>query len=157
MKYIFDNNTLTGIFRHYYRESFSSFWTLFDKMVSDGNILSVREVHNEIKKLTRKDDLEIWAKSNSSFFHDPTSEELQFITQIYSVPHFSNSISQQKLLKGGPFADPFIIAKAYVENATVVSEEKLRLNAAKIPNICEHFKIPCINFQLFLKQNNWSF
>ena len=157
MKYIFDNNTLSGIFRHYYRESFSSFWTLFDKMVADGNILSVREVHNEIKKLTRKDDLEIWAKSHSSFFHDPTAEELQFITQIYSVPHFSNSISQQKLLKGGPFADPFIIAKAYVENATVVSEEKLRPNAAKIPNICEHFKISCINFQLFLKQNNWSF
>ena len=157
MKYIFDNNTLSGIFRHYYRDSFSSFWTLFDKMVIEGNIVSVREVHNEIKKLTRKDDLETWAKAHSSFFHDPSTEELQFITIIYSVPHFYNSISQQKLLKGGPFADPFIIAKAYVENATVVSEEKLRPNAAKIPNICEHFKISCINFQLFLKQNNWSF
>jgi len=157
MKYIFDNNTLSGIFRHYYRDSFSSFWILFDKMVIEGNIISVREVHNEIKKLTRKDELETWAKSNSKFFHDPTTEELQFITKIYSVSHFSNSISQQKLLKGGPFADPFIIAKAHAENATVVSEEKLKPNAAKIPNICEHFKIPCINFQIFLKQNNWNF
>jgi hypothetical protein len=49
MKYIFDTNTLSGIFRHYYRESFPSFWDLFDKMVIDGNIFSVRELHNKIK------------------------------------------------------------------------------------------------------------
>jgi hypothetical protein len=157
MKYIFDNNTLTGIFRHYYRDSFPSFWILFDKMVASGNILSVREVHNEIKKYARKDELESWAKSNPVFFHDPTAEELQFITQIYSVPHFRNSISQQKLLKGGPFADPFIIAKAYAEHGTVVTLEKHTPNAARIPNICEHFHILCIDLQAFLKQNNWSF
>jgi len=157
MKYIFDNNTLTGIFRHYYRESFPSFWNLFDKMITDGDVVSVREVHNEIKKLTRKDELETWAKSNPEFFHDPTAEELQFITQIYSVPHFSNSISQQKLLKGGPFADPFVIAKAHIEHGTVVTEEKNTPNGAKIPNICTHFHIPCINLQMFLQQNDWSF
>jgi len=51
MIYIFDNNTLSGIFRHYYRDSFPSFWVLFDKAVLEGNIVSVREVRNEIKKL----------------------------------------------------------------------------------------------------------
>jgi len=157
MKYIFDNNTLTAIFRHYYRDSFPSFWGLFSKMIIDGNILSVREVHNEIKNYSRKDELEAWAKTNTYFFADPTTEELEFITQIYSVPHFYNSISQQKLLKGGPFADPFIIAKAYVEQGTVVTLEKLKPNATKIPNICEHFKIPCIDLQGFLKQKKWSF
>ena len=157
MKYIFDNNTLAGIFRHYYRDSFPSFWNLFDRMVMEGTVLSVREVHNEIKILSRKDELENWAKINSKFFHDPTFDELQFITQIYSIPHFMNSINQQKLLKGGPFADPFIIAKAYAEKGVVVTQEKFTPNASKIPNICEHFKIPCINLQVFLKQNNWSF
>lgn len=157
MKYIFDNNTLTAIFRHYYRDSFPSFWGLFNKMFIDKNILSVREVFNEIKDYSRKDELESWAKTNSDFFNDPTADELEFITQIYSVSHFSNSISQQKLLKGGPFADPFIIAKAYVEHGTVVTLEKLKPNAAKIPNICEHFKIPCIDLQGFFKQNKWSF
>jgi hypothetical protein len=157
MIYIFDNNTLSGIFRHYYRDSFPSFWTLFDKMITEGNIISVREVHNEIKKLSRKDELETWAKGNTGFFHDPTADELQFITQIYSVPHFLNSISQQKVLKGGPFADPFIIAKAYAEQGTVVTQEKNTPNAAKIPNICSHFHIPCINLQAFINENNWSF
>jgi len=157
MLYIFDNNTLTAIFRHYYRDSFYSFWNLFDKAVINGDILSVREVRNEIRNYSRKDELENWAKTNPDFFKDPTAEELEFITRIYNVPHFFNSINQQKLIKGGPFADPFIIAKAYIEQGTVVTMEKLKPNAAKIPNICEHFKIPCIDLEGFLKQNNWSF
>jgi len=66
-------------------------------------------------------------------------------------------MNQKKLLTGGPFADPFIIAKAYVEHGTVVTQEKHMPNAAKIPNICANFHIPCINLQTFLKQNNWSF
>jgi hypothetical protein len=126
-------------------------------MVIEGKIKSAREVHNEIKKLTRKDELEAWAKTHLEFFHDPTTEELGFITQIYSVPLFFNSINQQKLLKGEPIADPFIIAKAYVEKGTVVTLEKLAPKSAKIPNICEHFHIPCIDLQVFLKNNGWSF
>ena len=157
MVYIFDNNTLSGILKHYYRDSFPSFWILFDKMIASGNILSVREVRNEINKLNPKSEVEAWAKANSNFFHNPTAEELQFITRIYSVPHFFHSISQQKLLKGDPFADPYIIAKAYVKQGTVVTQEKNVPNAAKIPNICSHFQIPCINLQEFLTQNNWSF
>jgi hypothetical protein len=31
-------------------------------------------------------------------------------------------------------ADPFVIARAFVENRTVVTMEKLKANAAKIPN-----------------------
>ena len=157
MIYIFDNNTLSGIFRHYYRDSFPSFWNLFDKMVADGSILSVREVRNEVRKINRKDELEDWAKDNPGFFHDPTPEELSFITKIYSVPHFYNSISQKQLLKGDPFADPYIIAKAHIMHGTVVTQEKRAPNAAKIPNICSHFQIPCINLQDFFIQNNWSF
>jgi hypothetical protein len=157
MKYIFDNNTLTGIFRHYYRNTFPSFWERFDIMIAQGEICSVREVYNEIKKMSRKDELETWSKAHPEFYHNPVNDELQFITQIYRVPHFNSSISQQKLLKGGPFADPFIIAKAHVEHGIVVSQEVLKPHAAKIPNICEHFHIPCINLQEFLKQQNWSF
>jgi hypothetical protein len=158
MLYIFDNNTLSGIFSHYYRDSFPTFWNLFEKMVNDGNLLSVREVHNELKSWGKKGDNVLnWAKSFPDFFQTPTAEELQFITQIYLVPHFYNSISNKKLLTGGPFADPFIIAKAFVEKGTVVTEEKPLPNGAKIPNICEHFNIPYMNLQDFLKQNGWSF
>ena len=157
MKYIFDTSSLSTVFRHYYHDAFPSFWVLFDKMIAEETVVSVREVNNEIKKLSRKDALETWAKINTSYFHNPTIDELQFITQIYSVLHFRNSISQKELLKGNPLADPFVIAKAYIEKGTVVTQEDYKPKAAKIPNTCEHFEIPCLNLQGFLKQNNWSF
>jgi hypothetical protein len=38
-----------------------------------------------------------------------------------------------------------------------VTEEKLKPNAAKIPNVCAHFQIPCINLERFMRDQNWSF
>ena len=157
MLYIFDTSTLSTVFNFYYRDSFPSFWSLFDEMILNKNILSVREVRNEIKNYKYKNELEVWAKANASFFSDPTQEELEFVTKIYSVPHFLNNISKKQQIKAEPIADPFVIAKAYIENGTVITEEKNELNAARIPNICAHFNIPCTNLQGFLKQENWSF
>ena len=46
---------------------------------------------------------------------------------------------QQERLKGKPVADPFVIAKA------------------KIPNVCNHFGILCINLDGFMEKENWTF
>jgi hypothetical protein len=51
----------------------------------------------------------------------------------------------------------FVIAAAKVKAATVVAEEKLKPNAAKIPNVCQHFGILCTNLEGFMSQQNWSF
>ena len=77
--------------------------------------------------------------------------------QIYSIPHFQHNLERKKLLKGGYFADPFIIAKAKVVNGIVVTEEALRDNAAKIPNICKHFDIGCVSLEGFLLNEDWKF
>jgi hypothetical protein len=39
----------------------------------------------------------------------------------------------------------------------VVTQEKNTENAAKIPNVCDHFGIPCINLEDFMKKENWTF
>lgn len=55
--------------------------------------------------------------------------------------------------------DPFVIACARINQATVVTEEgwqrggkslALKPNAATIPNVCAHFKIPCIDLEEFM-------
>lgn len=84
-------------------------------------------------------------------------EELAFITQIYSVPHFRQNLDRKKLLQGGYFADPFIIAKAKIKDATVVTEEEHPPHGAKIPNICEHFGITCVKLEGFLAIEDWRF
>lgn len=157
MIYVFDSSSLSNILNHYYQDRFPSFWDKFDEIASQANLISVREVRNELIEKFDDNKIDLLLKYNNDFFSDPTNDELSFITQIYSVNHFQQNLERKKLLKGGFFADPFVIAKAWNEKGTAVTEEHYRENGAKIPNICKHFGIPCINLEGFLKEVDWKF
>lgn len=103
------------------------------------------------------DFLQAWVKKNKVIFAAPSPEEFMVVQQILSISHFQPLISTQATLRGTPVADPFIVAAAKVKNGVVVTEERLKPNAAKIPNVCEHFKVPCTNLEGFMSQQNWSF
>jgi hypothetical protein len=60
-------------------------------------------------------------------------------------------------LKGGRNADGFVIARAAVEGRMVVTLEQSRPNAAKIPNICQQFKVPCFSLEEFMEAEGWEF
>jgi hypothetical protein len=60
-------------------------------------------------------------------------------------------------LKGGKNADPFIIARAAVEDRIVVTMEILKPNAVKVPNICKHFDIRCPSLEESMEQESWTF
>ena len=83
--------------------------------------------------------------------------EAGFVGQIFAVPHFLQIIERKKLLKGGLNADPFIIARAHVIGAAVVTLEGEPPNGAKIPNICRHFGIPCMSLEGFMEAEDWTF
>jgi hypothetical protein len=87
----------------------------------------------------------------------PTPAEGKFVAEMFRVDHFGQIIEQQKLLRGGRNADPFVIAKAAIENRIVVTMEKLKPNAAKIPNICDHFGIRCLSLEDFMVAEKWEF
>lgn len=157
MKYIFDTASLSVIFKHYYFDRFPTFWEKFNNSILNKEILSVREVKKEIEEKKWDINLEIWVKKNNDFFIDPNNEEMLFITQIYTIKHFQQNLERDKLLKGGSFADPFIISKAKIINGTVVTQEKFRDNAVKIPNICKHFNINCTDLEGFLIEKDWKF
>jgi hypothetical protein len=53
--------------------------------------------------------------------------------------------------------DPFVIAKAAVDGRTVVTMEALKPQAAKIPNICQHFNVPCLSLEEFMIKEGWEF
>lgn len=156
MIYVFDTSALSALFRNYYREQFPSLWDRFDELVTNGDVQSTREALREIND-GPVEALREWASENREIFTTPTAEEGQFVSNIYEVAHFQQNIEQQKLLKGGKNADPFVIARAAVINAAVVTMEKLRPNAAKIPNICDHFHILCFSLQEFMEEEGWQF
>lgn len=155
MIYIFDSNVLITLFRNFYRSRFPSLWQKFYAYVIDGQILSVREVMNEIED--RDDQLSKWAKQNRDIFTHPSTEELAFITEIFKVAHFQALVRTEERLKGKPVADPFVIAKAKIIQGCVVSDEKLKPNAAKIPNVCEYFGVAHLNLEGFMEKENWTF
>ena len=156
MTYVFDNSPLSTLFRNYYRRRFPTLWHHFDELVNNGDIVSTREVLREIED-SSLESLRDWAAVNSGLFTTPNADEGRFVGQIYAVQHFQQNIERQKMLRGGKNADPFVIAKAAVNGLTVVTMEQLRDNAAKIPNICNHFDVPWMSLEDFMEAEGWEF
>jgi hypothetical protein len=157
MPYIFDNNSITAL-SFYYPERFPTFWKLFDDAVEKEEVLSVREVLNELEKHTHiKTWLADWLKLHKAMFRTPTAEEMQFVGEIFKVKNFQALVGEKQRLRGTPVADPFVIACAKICNGTVVTQEVKKEGGAKIPNICEHFTINCTSVEGFLAEKDWKF
>lgn len=165
MSYVFDTSSLRAL-QHFYPGVFKSIWAGLDALVASGMLLSTREVWNELEGQSITADVRAWTKTNKHLFTTPVAAELQFVAEIFKVPHFRGLIGKQQQLRGTPVADPFVIACARIHKGTVVTEEGWQRgntppvpkpNAAKIPNVCQHFGIPCIDLEVFMHQQSWSF
>jgi len=129
IEYVLDTNSLIVI-GHYFPDRFPTFRERFNAAVADGRIVSVREVRREF---------DIRA------------------TRPHPVQHFQQLVGQKQRLKGSPVADPFVIAGAAAHQATVISEEEKKPDAANIPNVCRHFSIPCRNLEWLMATEGWVF
>ena len=156
MIYIFDNSSLSRL-KHFFPEGFVSIWSGLDDLARQNRLISTREVWNELQRGAADKSVHEWLKTRKEIFTTPDANELQFVAQIFQVKHFQSLIGEQQRLKGTPVADPFVIACAKIRKGTVVTEELMKPHAAKIPNVCDHFDIPCVNLEDFMKQQKWSF
>ena len=165
MKYVLDSSFFV-IIRGYYPDTFPTFWEKMDEMAEKGRIISVDEVYAEVKNYKGKQHkLSEWVKNHKRIFTPPTDEEQYKIKEIFKIQGFEDLVSKKHLIRGTPCADPFLIARAFVINGTVVTQErpakkdkKGNVNGSiKIPNVCEHFKIPCINTEEFMVDQKWKF
>lgn len=154
--YICDTNSFRVI-SNYYPSSFPSFWTQLDRFVAEARFGSVREVKKEIDNQNASQHLSQWCGQNPVVFPAPTEDELHAVAEILGVPHFSQLIGEKQRLRGYPVADPFLVAKARVVGAVVITEEEFKPNAAKIPNVCNHFGVPFLDLEGFLRAVGWRF
>lgn len=156
MIYVFDTSPLSELFKSFYRSRFPTLWQHFDEIVSEGRLVSTREVMREVED-GPIEAARTWCDDNKEIFTTPNAAEAEFIGRIYAVRRFQQNIEQRKMLRGGRNADPFVIARAAICEGTVVTLEKEKPNAAKIPNICTHFKLPCLSLEEFMEAENWQF
>jgi hypothetical protein len=165
MIYVFDTSSIRSL-QHFYPRVFKSIWDGLRTLVEQQRLISTREVLNELERQAVSEEVLTWAKDHRALFSTPNTEELRFVATIFQVKHFQALIGQQQRLKGTPVADPFVIACAKVHGGTVVTEEGWlrpsatltpKRNAAKIPNVCAHFGIHCIDLEEFMHQQDWKF
>ncbi len=153
--FVLDTSVISALHRNYYRKNFVSLWSAFDAMTNNGEFTSTREALRELED-AGGDSLD-WANKNATLFTVPHATEGAFVAGIYAIEHFQANIERKKLLRGGRNADPFLIARVHATGGTLVTMEQLKPNAAKIPNICEHFKLPCVDLSGFMDQQGWVF
>ena len=156
MTYIFDTSSLR-VLGNYYPDRFPMFWERFEAAIEAGTVRSVREVFNELQRQSTNVWLWEWARQHRAFFAQPGPEETAFVARIFEVAHFQALVGERQSLLGQPVADPFLVAAAQVLEGCVITEEKLRPNAAGIPNFCAHFDVDCTNVEGFLERHGWTF
>jgi hypothetical protein len=156
MTFVFDTGAFI-VLKNYYPTTFTTLWGRIEVLAGNGMLISVREVFNELHNYNDADFIQDWAKQHKTIFAKPSNDELLVVQQILAIPHFQTLVSTKAILKGTPVADPFVVAAGKVKGATVVTQEGLKPNAAKIPNVCQHFAVPCINLETFMAQQGWTF
>lgn len=121
-EYVIDSSSLIYLGK-FFPSRFPSLWKHFDELSANGRLISVRECRKEIGNYGENDFIKEWAKNHSEIFLPASPVESSFIAQIFSIPHFSQLISEKAILQGKPVADPFLIASAKVKNSILVTQE----------------------------------
>lgn len=154
--YVFDTSPLSALFKSFYRRRFPTLWNNFDQLVDRNSIVSTREVARELE-LYGNGVCQEWLARNRQVFTTPGTDEGRFVIDIYAVRNFQHNLEVKRIQKGGYNADPFVVAKAGVEHMTVVTLEQYSPHAARIPNICRHFGVPCMSLEEFMEAEGWQF
>ena len=152
--YCLDANIfIEGWNKYYSKELSTGYWEILDSLAQNGRVFSPIEVKREILRVD--DGLAEWIKSRAYFFRDITIEVQEELRKIMAeYPRLVDSTKQRSI------ADPWVIAFAITENATVVTKETpvgLNSRRIKIPDVCNDLGLPWIDdFQFALcKQSNF--
>lgn len=162
MIYIFDTSVFIAMFNWYYESRFPTLWNKFYEMISLNEIISVKEVYQEIMinpKLPKPnaERLTKWVKENKIIFEEIGEDESNYLKEIFENEHFQQLIGEKQRQIGSPVADPFLIAKARYCNGCVVTDEAYKANSSKVPNVCESFNIEYASLEMFMTKENWIF
>lgn len=157
-KYCLDANVLIQAWQKYYSPKLCpDYWAILDELGKQGRIFLPQMVYEEITRT--EDELSNWLKESNIPEHKIDGPVTEALRSIYA----SNS-SHQNLVdntKSRSLADPWVIAHAMKENATVVTKEE-KITAAnttkiKIPNVCDNMKVRWINDYKFVEELNIRF
>lgn len=149
-KYVIDSSALFDLKRNYPPAVFPGVWNHFNRMCDTLEIISVREVYNEIKR--GSDWLLTWADEHEKIFLRPTLEEQIFLNELQTkYPHLIDYNSDR------PAADPFVIACAKHYILKIIQHEKIDHNKQKIPYVASKEGLTCLVLTELFELEKWEF
>jgi len=156
--YCLDANVLIQAWQKYYSPKFCpGYWEVLNDLGDQGKIFIAEEVYNEITRT--EDDLCKWLKASKMPVRSIDGNVTKCLQDIYA-----KDVSHKALVdntKARSLADPWVIAHALNEGATVVTKEEkvtaLNSNRIKIPNVCDNMGITWINDFDFIAELNIRF
>lgn len=156
--YCLDANVLIQAWQKYYSPKFCpDYWDVLIELGSKHLIFIPELVFEEITRTD--DDLASWLKKNKIPIRKIDESVTRCLQEIYSTnPNHKKLVDN---IKGRSLADPWVIAHAINEEATVVTKEEkvtaLNSKKIKIPNVCENMHVRWINDFEFIDELDISF
>lgn len=149
--YVVDTNIFRSLYNYIYQDVFPEIWEGIDDLIARNKFCSVSEVKKECDaQLRHLPEFIMWEKDHAHLFLKPGTDDIEMLRNIYKIPQLR--MKPKDILNKKAHADGFLVAKARVLNGCVVTNESpLSKDPAKIPNICEHFKVDCITLHDFLR------
>ena len=148
--YCLDTNILIEAWQKYYSPKFCpEYWDVLNELGHQGRIFISEMVFEEITRTD--DDLSKWLKNSKI----PVRKIDEQVTRCLQSIYATNPIHKRLVdsTRARSLADPWVIAHAINEKATVVTRENketaLNSKRIKIPNVCDNMGVHWINdFQL---------
>jgi hypothetical protein len=142
---------LDGWVRHYPIDTFPALWDRLDQLIDAGRLCTSDEVLRELEM--KDDDALAWAKARPSLFVALDEPVQVATTEILAL--FPKLVDT---MKGRNRADPFVIAVAKLKGLTVVTGEKGgQASRPRIPFVCEHLAVPCLDLIGLIRAERWVF
>jgi len=153
-----DTNVLIQAWQNYYSPLFCpDYWDILNQLGKKGSIFIPQAVYDEVERTD--DELLEWLKSSSI----PIKRMDGAVTNCLQEIYLKNELHKYLVdnTKQRSLADPWVIAHAIKEKATVVTKDEkvtaLNSKRIKIPNVCDNMGIRWINDFQFIKELDLKF
>lgn len=156
--YCLDANVLIQAWQKYYSPKYCpDYWSVLNELGIQGKIFLSQMVFDEI---TRTDDgLSKWLKKSKIPVRKVDEPVTKCLQDIFSKNPIHKYLVDN--IKGRSLADPWVIAHAINEGATVVTKEEkvtaINSTKIKIPNVCDNMGVNWINDFQFIEEMGIEF
>lgn len=152
MPYSLDTSAFLDAWTRYYPvDVFPTIWGQMDRAARDGTLFASDEV---LRELGKKDDgAHDWMKARPEMVLRLNAEIEAYVREI--MDRYPRLVDSKKGRSGG---DPFVIAVARANDLTIITGENAtrKIEAPRIPDVCEDMGIRWIRMLDFFREQKWA-